>query len=278
MSVQSRRLAPAFEQYNGFIFDLDGTIYLGEQLIPGALEAIETLRAADRRVVFLSNKPLEQRADYAEKLTRLGIPATEADVINSTYVLGRYLARTSPGVRVYATGEPPLLRELREHGLQVLTEDEAMEGPVDVVVAAFDRTLDYKKLHAAFNALKAGARFYATNADRTCPVEDGELPDAAGVIAFLEATADRKIELIAGKPNALMAEAAAEVVQAPIEECLMVGDRLETDMLMGLEAGMSTAAVLSGVATQAEAESFREKMGAKGQRMHIISSVGALVE
>src|SRR5690625_1546380 len=225
MANQYRVVDPQFSHFDAFIFDLDGTIYLGEQLIPGADKAIETLRAAGKSVVFLSNKPLEQRSDYAEKLTRLGIPASEDEVINSAYVLGRHMAKEFAGARVYVTGEPPLLAEFREHNLHVLTEDEAIEGSVDVVVASFDRTLTYKKLQAAFEGLKKGASFYATNPDKTCPVEDGELPDAAGVIAFLEATTDRKVELIAGKPNPLMAAAAAEIANVPYERCLMVGDR-----------------------------------------------------
>lgn len=277
MSIGTRRIAPAFERYQGFIFDLDGTIYLGERLIPGARETIETLRAAGRKVIFLSNKPLYRRSDYAAKLTRLGIPTSEAEVINSGYVLARYLARTQPDARIYVTGEPPLLEDFRAFGLRVLTEEEAMRGPVDVVVAAFDRTLHYGKLHAAFNALKAGARFYATNGDRTCPVEDGELPDCAGVIAFLEATTDRKVELIAGKPNPLMVEAAAEVMGIPPELCLMSGDRLETDMRMGLDAGMGVAAVLSGITTREAAEAFAKTVDPHGTRLHIIPSVASLI-
>lgn len=278
VSVTERRIAPEFAQYEGFVFDLDGTIYLGERLIPGAQETIQTLRAHGRKVMFLSNKPLERRGDYAKKLTRLGIPADEKDVINSGYVLARYLKTHYPDARIYSMGEPPLLQEYRDHGIHLLTEDEAMEGPVDIVVATFDRTLTYKKLQAAFNGLKSGARFFATNSDRTCPVEDGELPDAAGVIAFLEATADREIELIAGKPNPLMVEAAAEVMGLPPERCLMAGDRLETDMRMGLEAGMGAAAVLSGVCTREQAEAFAKQMGDAGTRMHIIPSVASLIE
>ncbi|NLN27414.1 MAG: HAD-IIA family hydrolase [Firmicutes bacterium] len=278
VSVTKRRIAPEFARYDGFIFDLDGTIYLGERLIPGALETVQTLRAHGRRVMFLSNKPLERRGDYARKLKRLGIPADERDVINSGYVLARYLRANYPEARVYSMGEPPLLEEYRDHGIHLLSEDEAMTGAVDIVVATFDRTLTYKKLQAAFNGLKAGARFFATNSDRTCPVEDGELPDAAGVIAFLEATTGRKVELIAGKPNPLMVEAAAEVMGLPPERCLMAGDRLETDMRMGLEAGMGAAAVLSGVSTREEAEAFARRMGEAGSRLHIIASVAALIE
>ena len=270
------RIRAEFERYKGFIFDLDGTIYLGDRLIPGAGETVRALRDAGRRVVFLSNKPLERRDAYARKLTRLGIPTEAEDVINSAYVLSVYLKESGLGRRVYATGEPPLLEELRAHGLQVLSEDEAMEGPVDAVIAAFDRTLDYTKLNAAFQALRRGARFLATNADRTCPVDGGELPDAAGVIAFLEATTGRTVELVAGKPNPLMLAAATARLGLAPGECLMSGDRLETDIEMGARARMPTAAVLSGVSTAADVEAFRRRH--PGAPTHVLESVASILE
>lgn len=270
------RIKSEFEGYRGFIFDLDGTIYLGERLIEGAAEAVRALRAAGKGVVFLSNKPLERREAYARKLARLGIPATEEDVINSAYVLGLYLARSGVGRRVYATGEPPLLEELRAHGLEVLTEQEARRGPVDAVIASFDRTLSYVKLQAAFEALKRGARFLATNADRTCPVDGGELPDAAGVIAFLEATTGRRVELVAGKPHAMMLSAATARLGLKPQECLMVGDRLETDVVMGVNAGMATAAVLTGVSSREDVAAFRARH--PGAPTYVLESVASLCE
>ncbi len=274
--MSSYAIAPAFGRYKSFIFDLDGTIYLGDRLIPGAAAVVDALRASGRRVVFLSNKPLDRCAAYAAKLTRLGIPTAAEEVINSAYVLASHLARESPGARVYCAGEPPLLAELAEQGLRVLTEEEALQGPVDVVIAAFDRTLHYGKLNAAFQALKAGARFLATNSDRTCPVDGGELPDAAGVIAYLEATTGRRVELIAGKPSVRMLEIAALRLQVPVGECLMSGDRLETDMRMGMAAGMATAAVLSGVSNRQEAEAFRQANGGKAPT-HILTSVAEII-
>src|SRR5919204_5346753 len=105
--------------HRGWLFDLDGTVYLGEALVPGAAETIAALRAAGRRVAFLSNKPLATRADYAEKLTRLGIPADADEVITSSIVLARHLRRLDAGAPVFVIGEPPLLGELRAHGFEV---------------------------------------------------------------------------------------------------------------------------------------------------------------
>jgi arabinose operon protein AraL len=230
-------------EVRGYIFDLDGTIYLGDHAIPGAPEVVAELRRRGCGVVFVSNKPLQQRHVYAEKLSRLGIPAGVDDVINSSLVMARYLVREMPGATVFAIGERPLLDELAAAGLSLSEEPEE----IDVVIASFDRTFDYRKLDIGFRALRRGARFLATNADRTCPVEGGELPDAAAVIGALEGCSGRTLELIVGKPSPLILEMALEQLGVPARACMMVGDRLETDILMGKQAGMVTAVVLTGV-------------------------------
>ena len=235
-------------RYAGYILDLDGTVYLSEQLIPGAQETVAWLRAHQRPVVFLSNKPLEPSAHYAAKLTRLGISATPLDVLNSTQVLMHVLHNQHAGARLFVIGEPALWEELATAGFTLTRTLEE----IDIVVAAFDRTLDYAKLNLAHQALKRGARFFATNADRTCPVEGGDIPDCGPVIAFLETSTGRTVELVAGKPSRAMLDAAVARLGVPQEHCLMVGDRLATDMRMGLAAGMDTALVLSGVTTRAQ--------------------------
>ena len=227
----------------GFIFDLDGTLYRGEKPIAGAPETVAELRRQGHGVVFASNKPLERREAFAEKLTQLGIPAAPEEVINSTLVLARYLVREMPGVTVFAIGERPLLEELEAAGLTLGEDPEE----IDVVVASFDRTFDYGKLDIGYQALRCGARFLATNADRTCPVEGGEIPDAAAVIGALEGCSGRKVELVVGKPSPLIVEMALQQLGLPAETCLMVGDRVETDIVMGRHSGMATALVLTGV-------------------------------
>lgn len=234
--------------YRGYIFDLDGTIYLGDDIIPGAPETISQLKDQGCNVVFLSNKPLERRQVYAEKLTRMGIPTSPDDLINSSLVLTRYLSREMDGATVFAIGEPPLLDELTAAGLH-LSE---IPGEIEAVIASFDRTFDYHKLNIGFQALRRGARFLATNADRTCPVEEGEIPDAGAIIGALEGCSGRKVELVLGKPSSLIVEMALERLGLPANACLMVGDRLETDILMGHRAGMTTALVLSGVTRRAD--------------------------
>jgi NagD protein len=228
--------------YRGWLFDLDGTIYLGERLIPGADAAIAALRAAGRRVAFLSNKPLQTRAEYAAKLARLGVPAAPDDVINSSLVLARYLRDRDPGAPVFVIGEPPMLDEMRAHGFEVRPDER-----VRWVVIAFDRTFDYAKLNVALQAVKQGARLIATNPDRTCPVEGGEIPDCAGMIAAVEAVTDRKVEAIVGKPSPIILEVALAALGVPARDAAIVGDRIETDIVMGRRLGLGTVLVLSGV-------------------------------
>lgn len=242
---------------DGFVFDLDGTVYLGDHALPGAVETIAYLRERGKRVLFVSNKPLQPRTAYADKLSRLNIPTLADDVITSGYVLGYHLSRQFPELAYYVIGEQALVDELRGHGLQILDEfgdqdakDVIHPDGVDAVIIAFDRTLDYRKLNTAYQALLKGARFFATNADNTCPMPGGDIPDAGATIAALEHITGRKLELLAGKPSGLIMDVALNRLGLPAQRCLMVGDRLETDIRMGQHAGMRTAAVLTGVSTR----------------------------
>lgn len=239
---------------DGFIFDLDGTVYLGDHALPGAVEGIRVLREMGKRVLFVSNKPLEPREAYAKKLTKLGISASPEDVITSGFVLGYHLAHTAPHLRLYVIGEANLHAELRGHGLTLVNEFAAQDPQdviqpdgVDAVVVAFDRTLDYRKLNTAYQALTRGAQFFATNADKACPMPGGAIPDAGGTIAALEHMTGRKLDLLAGKPSTLIVNVALQRLALPAAQVMMVGDRLETDIHMGQQAGMKTAVTLTGV-------------------------------
>jgi len=229
--------------FRGFIFDLDGTVYLSDALIPGADRVIRLLREGGRKVVFLSNKPIQTREDYASKLTRLGIPTQPDEVINSTFVMTNYLKKVAPGAKLFVVGEIPFVEELRRAGFTITEEPKEIQ----YVVVAFDRTFDYHKLDVAFQAIKRGAHFVATNPDRTCPVEGGEIPDCAGMIAAIEAVTAQKVELIVGKPSPMIIEAALEVMGLKPDDCILIGDRLETDIKMGKESGIATGIVLTGV-------------------------------
>lgn len=239
---------------DGFVFDLDGTVYLGNAALPNAPETIAALRQMCKRTLFVSNKPLEPRQSYAQKLTRLGIPTPDEDVITSTFVLGRYLSQHHADLRCYVVGEPKTRAELAGYGIHVLGEldeqdpKEVLEpAGIDAVIVAFDRTLDYRKLNTAYQALRRGAKFFATNGDKTCPMPGGDIPDAGATLAALEAISGRSPDLLAGKPSTLILEVAMDWMNLPPGRCMMIGDRLETDMRMGRQAGMLTAVTLTGV-------------------------------
>ena len=150
---------------------------------------------AGRKVVFLSNKPLQTKEDYAFKLTHLGVPTRPDEVVNSTLVMINYLRKNAPEAKVFVVGEIPFVEEVKKAGFTVTEEPKE----IDYVVVAFDRTFDYRKLNISFQAIKLGAHFVATNPDRTCPVEGGEIPDCAGMIAAIEAVTQKKVEVIVGK-------------------------------------------------------------------------------
>jgi phosphoglycolate/pyridoxal phosphate phosphatase family enzyme len=233
--------------YSAYLFDLDGTIYLGDTLLPGAAETITALRAASRRTIFLSNNPTKTRQQYAWKLTNLGIPTPAEDIVTSSFAIVQWLLRTAPHARLFVVGEDPLKSDLREAGFQFSEQ----AGEIDIVVASFDRTFVYHKLQVAFDAIRAGARLIGTNPDRYCPVQGGGEPDAAAIIAAIEACTGAKCDPIVGKPSPIMVSLIMSLLDLPPDRCIMIGDRLETDIKMGIDAGMATCLVLTGDANRA---------------------------
>jgi NagD protein len=234
--------------YRGYVFDLDGTVYLGDALLPTAGATIARLRELGARTVFLSNNPTHHPEVYAAKLDRLGLPTPLDDILVSTQILVHFLGARMPGARLLVLGERPLVEALEAAGFTVTDRS----AGVDAVIASFDRTFAYPKLQAAFDAIRAGARFFATNGDRFCPVPGGGEPDAASIIAAVEACTGVACEAIVGKPSRHASEAVLAHLGLPAADCLVSGDRLETDVRMGLDAGMSAALALTG-ATSREA-------------------------
>lgn len=228
--------------YAGYVFDLDGTLYLGNALIPGAADTIGRLREAGARVVFLTNNPTSLPADYAAKLTRLGIAADRSDIVSSTDALVGYLRRRAAGARLLPITEPLLGELLRSEGFDVVDEPDH----ADVVVVSFDRTFDYAKLTAAYRAVRGGARIIATNPDPYCPTPDGGLPDCGAILAAIETATGERAEAIVGKPYEPMAATVVERLGLDAAETLLVGDRLVTDVRMARRAGMLAALVLTG--------------------------------
>ena len=234
---------PVTKSFAGYAFDLDGTLYIDDGLLPGAAETIDRIRSGGGRVVFVTNKPLETAADYAAKLSHLGVPADPSDVVTSIDALVLYMRGHHPQARVLAVAEPPVVAAMQDAG-HLMTEDPAA---TDVVVVAFDRTFTYEKLTAAYRAVRLhGAALVATNPDPYCPTSDGGIPDCAAMLAAIEACTGAKAEAIVGKPSRHMAEAVLQRLEVTAASAVMVGDRLSTDVALARSCGLAAVLVLTG--------------------------------
>jgi NagD protein len=254
--------------YPGYVFDLDGTVYLGDSLLPRAAETILELRRRGSRVVFVTNKPLETAGDYARKLTRLGLSTERCDVVTSVDALVDYLGREHPSARLLAVAERSTTEELSRAGFTITTEPLEAE----VVVVSFDRTFDYGKLNAAFQAVRyGGAAIVATNPDPYCPTPEGGIPDCAAMLAALEACSGARAEAVVGKPSIHMARALLGRLAMAAGDVAVVGDRLLTDIAMARSLGMTGVLVLTG-ATAADAVA-----GAPVQPHFVIDSLDELL-
>lgn len=234
--------------YEGYIFDLDGTIYLGDELLPGAKRLIEGLRELGKRVVFLSNNPTKDPAMYAEKLTKLRLPTPEGEIVNTVVTMTEWILQNHPQATVYPISEEPLVRALRQAGIR-LSEN---PSEIDIVIASYDRTFEYRKLQIAFDAIwyHGRARLVTTNPDRYCPFPGGRgEPDAAAIVGAIEGCTGAKCEVNVGKPDPIMLDTIKEMVGLDAAECVMSGDRLYTEIRMALDAGMPSAVVLTGETT-----------------------------
>ncbi len=236
-------------RYGGYIFDLDGTIYLGDSLLPGAFDLVTGLRERGARTVFLSNNPTKDPAMYADKLARLGLPTPVTDIVNTVVTMTDWLVGHAPEANVFVIGEEPLVQAVAKAGLRLSSDPER----IDIVIASYDRDFTYRKLQIAFDALRSdrGVRLVTTNPDRFCPFPGGRgEPDAAAIVAAIEACTGVRCEVNVGKPDPIMVETVMRRMGLRPDECVMVGDRLYTDIAMGVAAGMDAALVLTGESTR----------------------------
>lgn len=230
-------------RFDAYIFDLDGTLYLDGEPIPGATASLARLRTEGAAVAFVTNNPLQPAAVYARRLSTLGIPAAANEVTTSIDALIDYLNNTHPDATVLPISESVVIQSLREAGYRT-TE---VPSETDVVVVAFDRTFDYAKLHAAYRAVRERqAVIVATNPDPYCPTADGGLPDCAAMLAAIEACTGARAEAIVGKPSHQMVQTVLRRAGVDPARTAVVGDRLMTDVAMGQAAGATGILVLSG--------------------------------
>jgi 4-nitrophenyl phosphatase len=222
-----------------FLFDLDGTIFLGRRLLPGARQLFQYLERRSIQYMILSNNSSRTRFEYAEKLRRLGLDLPEEKFFISGEATAIYLRKLKPGARLYVVGTPALEQEFVRYGFELA------ESQPDYAVLGFDTTLTYGKIHHLCDLLRAGVPYIATHPDVNCPMEDGFMPDIGSMIEMVAASTGRRPDVIVGKPNEPIVQALQERLGVPIERMCMVGDRLYTDIALG-RTGLATVLVLSG--------------------------------
>jgi 4-nitrophenyl phosphatase len=224
-----------------WLLDCDGVVWLSEQVIEGAPEAVASLRESGSRVVFLTNNSYPKRSDHLAKLERMGMPTDPADVLTSAMAAALLL---EAGERALVLGGPGILEELKERGVATVTPGAGREiGPVDAVVVGLDPTFDFSSLTAAFSAVHAGARLIGTNDDPSFPTPQGMLPGAGSVLAAV-ACASGVTPTIAGKPYPPTVDLVRERIG---EVAMVVGDRPSTDGLLARRLDSRFGLVLTGV-------------------------------
>lgn len=233
---------------HNLIIDMDGVLYRGQERLPGARKLLTYLVEKDVPFILATNNSTLTPQQYVAKLAAMDIEVTERQILTSGQASALYLAKVaSPGTKVYAIGEDGLFAALKEQGFQLA------EQAVPYVVVGMDRQLTWEKLRIAALAIRAGATFIGTNPDTTLPTEEGLVPGNGASLAALEA-ATGVPPLIIGKPQPTLLSLAMEKMGATREGTAIVGDRLETDILGGKNAGVSTVLVLSGISDREELE------------------------
>ncbi len=230
-----------------YLLDMDGTFYLDDHLLPGALEFLSRVRQSGRRFMFLTNNSSKNRRDYLNKLARLGAKVGEDELFTSADATLDYLDETGFPREILLIGTPSLEEQFRTRGYSIRAEKPGG------VVLGFDTTITYEKLTKLCDAVRAGLPYIATHPDYNCPVQGGFIPDIGAVIAFVQASTGRLPDLVVGKPNAMIAEAAARRAGLSVEQLCMVGDRLYTDIALGQNCPIKTALVLCGETTPSDA-------------------------
>lgn len=238
--------------YRGVVLDLDGTVYRGTDPLPGAVEAIDSFRAAGLSLLCFSNNPTETRHDYVERLGEMGIDIDVDEVLSAGTVTTDYLASEHADDDIFLIGSPALREQFETADLHLVADAEA----ADVLVASWDAEFDYGSLTAGLRGLQDGdTTFIGSDPDRVVPSGgDRLIPGSGAIIGAIEATTGRAVDRVMGKPSPEAVEAATDALGLPPEDCLLVGDRLDTDVALGERAGMTTVLVLTGITERADVE------------------------
>ncbi len=224
---------------NTVIFDLDGTILLGSTPIEGAVDAVKSLRTQGKRVLFLTNAASYSRRNLAIRLANIGFGTAPEETYGGAYLLAKYISRNHKGKRVYVIGEKGIFDEFADASVPVANEQGT---DADIVAVGLDRQLTYEKMATAHNAIRRGALFITSNTDNTWPTERGTLPGTGAIVAALECSTGKR-PYVVGKPNSYAFEIMEKEHSLKKSEVLMVGDRVDTDIVFAKNAGIRSALV-----------------------------------
>jgi 4-nitrophenyl phosphatase len=240
------------KKYLAILADLDGTLHRGTILIPGADKVYAELSGRGIRWIFITNSAMMMANGFAERISSMGLHARPEQIISSSSALVRVLRQSYSGDSVMVVGEDALVLGVLEAG-SIVTDD---PDQATVVVVALDRNFSYEKLHKASSAVRKGATFIATNLDATFPAADGFRPGAGSLVAAVAAAAGKPPDRVMGKPHPYMAEIALEVLGIDAASCLVVGDRMDTDILFAGNANMDSALVLTGATSITDLDDY----------------------
>ncbi len=227
-----------------FLFDMDGTVYLGRKLIPGAKDTLNAIRESGKRICFLTNNSSVDAATYVAKLNSLGIDANMNEVYTSGQATCEYLLNHYAHAKIYLMGTRRLQDEFFRYGID-LVEDEP-----DICVLSYDKELNYEKFSKFCRFIKRGAYYVSTHPDVTCPAEDDYVPDAGSFMKLIEACTGKMPDVICGKPYHPIAEGILYRLGVRAEDTAMVGDRLNTDMRFAANNGFLSILVMTGETTE----------------------------
>ena len=235
-----------FKDIKCFIVDMDGTFYLGEELLPGALEFADAIEQTGRRFFFFTNNSSHNEEECLQRLRAIGYDKPGMRVIISSHVTIDFLKRNRPGKSVFLLGNENLTNDFLEAGIELTDEDP------DIVVLGFDTTLTYEKINKAARFLAAGKEYMATHPDDNCPLKNGFMVDTGSMMAMFRQSTGRMPSLILGKPYGYTVDYVTHLIGCERHEIAFVGDRLATDIAIGAQNGLKTALVYTGVTSPSQ--------------------------
>lgn len=245
----NEKLKETLDNIEGFICDMDGVIYHGNRLLPGVPEFVEWLYKENKNFLFLTNSSERSPLELKEKLRRLGLDIDENHFYTSALATARFLSSQSPGCSAYVIGEPGLINALYDEGITM------NDMNPDYVIVGESHNYNYETIVKAVQFVQKGAKLIGTNSDLTGPTEQGIVPACRAFTAPI-AMATGKEAYFVGKPNPLMVRTGIRMLGVHSENAAIVGDRMDTDIISGIESGMHTILVLSGVSTMETIEQF----------------------